>query len=55
MRVFLRLLISLVFVVGGFTALAQAKGKRVALVIGNSAYEHTTQLANPKNDANAWI
>jgi len=25
--------------------------KRVALVIGNSAYEHTSQLANPKNDA----
>ncbi len=51
MRVFLRLLISLVFVVGAFTASAHAKGKRVALVIGNSAYEHTTQLANPKNDA----
>lgn len=26
-------------------------GKRVALVIGNSAYEHTTALENPKNDA----
>ena len=25
--------------------------KRVALVIGNSAYEHTGKLANPKNDA----
>ena len=25
--------------------------KRVALVIGNSAYEHTPKLANPKNDA----
>lgn len=25
--------------------------KRVALVIGNSAYQHTTKLANPKNDA----
>ena len=30
------------------TALAQ---KRVALVIGNSAYQHTTKLTNPKNDA----
>ncbi len=25
--------------------------KRVALVIGNSAYQHTGKLANPKNDA----
>jgi hypothetical protein len=25
--------------------------KRVALVVGNSAYQHTTKLANPKNDA----
>jgi uncharacterized caspase-like protein len=25
--------------------------KRVALVIGNSAYQHTAKLANPKNDA----
>lgn len=27
--------------------------KRVALVIGNSAYEHVTPLQNPKNDAQA--
>lgn len=26
-------------------------GPRVALVIGNSAYQHTTPLANPVNDA----
>ena len=25
--------------------------KRVALVIGNSAYQHTGQLTNPANDA----
>ncbi len=25
--------------------------KRVALVVGNSAYQHTPKLANPKNDA----
>jgi formylglycine-generating enzyme required for sulfatase activity len=31
-------------------ALAQAQ-KRVALVIGNSDYQHTTKLTNPKNDA----
>jgi uncharacterized caspase-like protein len=29
-------------------------GKRVALVIGNSAYLHTASLPNPKNDANAF-
>jgi uncharacterized caspase-like protein len=29
-----------------------AAGKRVALVIGNSAYVNATPLANPKNDAN---
>lgn len=29
-------------------ALAQ---KRVALVVGNSAYQHTSKLSNPKNDA----
>jgi hypothetical protein len=26
-------------------------GKRVALVIGNSAYKHAGELANPRNDA----
>ena len=26
--------------------------KRVALVIGNSAYQHTPKLTNPRNDAN---
>ncbi|HEU4378634.1 MAG TPA: caspase family protein, partial [Hyphomicrobiaceae bacterium] len=30
------------------TASAQ---KRVALVVGNSDYQHTTKLANPRNDA----
>src|SRR3977135_3759370 len=29
---------------------AQAE-KRVALVIGNSAYKHTGELTNPRNDA----
>jgi len=28
-------------------------GKRVALVVGNSAYQHTVQLPNPRNDAEA--
>lgn len=31
---------------------AQAPAKRVALVIGNSAYQHARHLPNPKNDAN---
>jgi hypothetical protein len=30
---------------------AAAKGKRVALVVGNSAYQHTSPLTNPKHDA----
>jgi hypothetical protein len=30
---------------------AEAAGKRVALVIGNSGYEHAGELVNPKNDA----
>ncbi|MGD9868938.1 MAG: caspase family protein [Hyphomicrobiales bacterium] len=29
-----------------------AAGKRVALVIGNSAYQHTSELRNPAKDAN---
>src|SRR5262245_13322994 len=28
-----------------------AAGQRVALVVGNSAYKHAGELANPKNDA----
>ena len=34
----------------GFGSSAVAE-KRIALVIGNSAYEHTQQLPNPRNDA----
>ena len=33
---------------------AQAE-KRVALVIGNSAYQHTPKLANPRNDATDMV
>ena len=43
----LLMIATLVFVTG--TAMA---AKRVALVIGNSAYEHTSPLKNPVNDAN---
>jgi uncharacterized caspase-like protein len=34
-------------------AAALAAERRVALVVGNSGYEHTTTLRNPKNDAEA--
>lgn len=40
----------ILFLVLLFASSAQAE-KRVALVIGNSAYQHTPQLDNPKNDA----
>jgi len=46
---FLRLLASIVLLVG-LPATVHAQ-KRVALVIGNSAYQHTPALQNPKNDA----
>jgi hypothetical protein len=36
---------------GVVLALPAAAQKRVALVIGNSAYQHATALANPANDA----
>lgn len=40
----------LVCCIFAFSGLAQAE-KRVALVIGNSAYKHAAELKNPKNDA----
>ena len=36
-----------------FGLLGPAEARRVALVIGNSAYEHAVPLENPKNDADA--
>ena len=49
--------ISLILLVFCLVALdassAQAVGRRVALIIGNSAYSHATELANPRNDAQA--
>lgn len=38
-------------VAGALMALPATAQKRVALVIGNSAYQHATALANPANDA----
>jgi uncharacterized caspase-like protein len=51
---FLRTLPSLAAAVfaGSLLTLPAAAQKRVALVIGNSAYQHATALANPANDAN---
>lgn len=31
--------------------ISDAQARRVALIVGNSAYEHTAPLTNPKNDA----
>lgn len=45
----LSLLIAM-FALAAMSASAWA-GKRVALIIGNSAYEHAPELANPRNDA----
>lgn len=43
--------------VAGFSlilvAAADAAAKRVALVVGNSAYQHVAELRNPRNDAEA--
>jgi TPR repeat protein len=43
-------LILVLLLVAGFTCSAQAE-KRVALVVGNSAYKNVTPLDNPSNDA----
>jgi formylglycine-generating enzyme required for sulfatase activity len=49
-----RVAIALLLMVLPATAWAQAE-KRVALVIGNSAYQHTPKLTNPKNDATDMV
>lgn len=51
MRYFLSLALFVSVAICAVSA-AQAE-RRVALVIGNSAYEHTASLENPKNDAKA--
>jgi hypothetical protein len=40
-----------VVVAAALATLPAAAQKRVALVVGNSAYQHATALANPANDA----
>lgn len=51
MRAFASLLLSALICTGSSQALAD---KRVALVIGNSKYQHAPSLANPANDAAAF-
>jgi len=48
MRVLLTLIVAFLLSLHGSEAMA---AKRVALVIGNSAYQNTKALVNPKNDA----
>jgi len=43
--------LNLMFLIQSHTSLAASPEKRVALVIGNSAYQNTPPLANPRNDA----
>ena len=40
-----------ILVLAGIAILQPAQAKRVALVIGNSAYQRTAELQNPRNDA----
>ena len=53
MRCIARLVIALCAAVAGLQMAPADAEKRVALVIGNSAYRHTRALPNPKNDAEA--
>lgn len=46
-----RLMVIAAMIVLGTVPLARAAEQRVALVIGNGAYRHVQQLANPANDA----
>jgi hypothetical protein len=47
------LLISILSMLGGAPAVYAQK--RVALVMGNSAYQHSGKLANPTNDASDMV
>ena len=48
---FLRILIVMSFMLAGMLAHPTWASERVALVIGNSDYDHVSRLANPANDA----
>jgi uncharacterized caspase-like protein len=49
----LPLLAAMMFAAAADAATTDGSGRRVALVIGNSAYQHTPALPNPTNDADA--
>src|SRR5262245_2016732 len=53
MRCFIRLFAATCCAIAVFSTGPANAEKRVALVIGNSAYQHTRALPNPKNDAEA--
>ena len=53
MRYVIRLVLALCCAFAGLQMVPASAEKRVALVIGNSAYRHTRALPNPKNDADA--
>ena len=44
-------ILNLMFLVQSYPSQAASPEKRVALVIGNGAYQNTPPLANPRNDA----
>jgi hypothetical protein len=50
-RVLVLLVVAMLALAASGLAAAEAASKRVALVIGNSAYQYVPHLANPKNDA----
>ncbi len=53
MKAYRRTFLSVLLCAAGFTLVfsQQTSGPRYALVIGNSRYQHVTQLRNPSNDA----
>src|SRR5262245_29411688 len=50
-RLFRYAIVALVVSVASSPCVSAEAGKRIALVIGNSAYRYTSPLANPVNDA----
>ncbi|WP_299967482.1 caspase family protein [uncultured Roseobacter sp.] len=53
MRIFIYLMGFVVMAATVLTASVAAAERRLALVVGNGAYQHSTPLANPVNDAEA--
>ncbi len=51
MTILRKLIVGVLAVLSFWPEPSAAAGRRVALIIGNAAYQHTAPLANPKNDA----